>query len=159
MSRKQVKIHPWAGGEVSAGWFAMIAPELAMEPKFRKLSHAARAFYLTLVMHRETEIQQKTLYTTLTQYNTILGLGMTDFDIKNECFPSRKSKYTRGLFVAPQAHLELYGYGKNYVSMLKKELIEAGFIRLVYGGKGRFCGFSKNCSVYAFCNDWMNEEN
>lgn len=149
------KIHPWLYSDVSVGKFLMLPPELLEEPAYQKLSQAARYFYIVLNVHRETEIQRKCLYNTLHDYNRILDLGMTDFDIENEATPRKHSKNIKGYFVAPLKHLEMYGYKKSYVTKLKKELIDNGFIRVVYGGKGKRNGWNENVTVYQFIRDWQ----
>ena len=50
--------------------------------------------------------------------------------------------------------LEAYGYKANYAAKLKRELIDNGFIKVKYGGKGKFNGWNENVTVYQFVSDW-----
>lgn len=158
MSRKkEIKIHKWLySGELSEK-FLMLPPDLFEEPAFQALSHAARLFYIVLCVHKETDIQRSCLYKALKEYNTILGLGLTDDDILDEATPNKRTKYTSGYFVAPIKQLAAYGYKPNYVTKLKKELIEKGFINIKYGQKGKYNGWNENVTVYQFSDKWKTK--
>ena len=149
------KIHGWlCPGEVS-GRFLMLPPELFEAPQFQLLTPAAARLYIFLNVYRETEPQRACLHEALTEYNRIYDLGLTDFDINEQARPGKSSKFNKGYFVAPLKHLEAHGFKKNYVTKLKKELIAKGFIRIAYGGKGRFNGWNQNTTVYQFISDWQ----
>ena len=151
------KIHKWLYSDELSGKFLMLPPDLFEEPAYQELSHAARLFYIVLCVHKETEIQRACLFKALTEYNTILGLGLTDNDILDEATPNKRTKFTSGYFVAPIKHLEAYGYKKNYVTKLKKELIDKGFIKVKYGQKGKYNGWNENVTVYQFSNEWKTK--
>ena len=151
------KIHPWLYDDTLSGRFCMIPPELYESKAFQSLTPAARDFYVMLNVHKETEIQRSSLKAALIEYNEILGLGWTTFDIECEATPNKKTKYSRGYFVIPQKHFEQYGYKKNYVTKLKRQLIEAGFIKKVFGGKGKYGGWNYNETVYQFSNEWKTK--
>lgn len=143
--------------EHMSGKFSMVTPELLEHDGFLNLSHAAMMFYITLLTHKETEQQRDCLFATLTEYNNLLGLNMNDFDIMTEAKPDAKTgDYSHGYFVATEKQLVQYGYKKKYISKLKAELIEKGFIKVVYGGKGRYSAWNKNVTVYQFIDVWKS---
>lgn len=152
-----VKIHKWLYADELSGKFLMLPPELFEETAFQKLSHAARQFYIVLCVHKETEIQRSCLYNALQEYNQIFDLGMTEQDILNEAKPNKRTKYTSGYFVAPVKHLSAYGYKANYVTKLKAELIDNGFIRIKWGKKGKYNAWNENTTVYQFSNAWKKQ--
>lgn len=143
-------------GDVS-GTFGMIPTDIYEYPQVQALKPAARDFYIFLNIYRNTEEQRACLYNALTEYNRILNLGWNDQDITEQARPNKRTVYDNGYFVAPMKHLEARGYKKNYVTKLKKELIEAGFIKVVYGGKGRYGGWNENTTVYQFIGDWKKQ--
>ena len=154
----KTKIHGWlCPGEVS-GRFLMLPPDIYESPQFQALKPAARDFYIFLNAYRETEPQRACLQKVLTEYNRILDLGLSDFEINEEARPGKHTKYNKGYFVAPLKHLEKHGYKKGYITKLKKELIDKGFIKVVYGGKGRFNGWNQNATVYQFIGNWQRSE-
>ena len=135
----------------------MLPPELFESEAFQKLSHAARTFYILLAVHKETDIQRSCLYEALKEYNSLLDLGLSEKDIEEEAKPGKRTKYSNGYFVIPQKHLEAYGYKAPYASKLKKELIEAGFIKIKYGGKGRYNAWNENITIYQFSGQWKSK--
>ena len=153
---KATGIQKWLYADELSGRFLMLPPEIFEEPAFQKLSHAARLFYIVLCVHKETEIQRGCLCKALTEYNQILNLGKTEQDILDEAMPNKRTKpwMKTGLFVAPMKQLEAYGYKANYAAKLKRELIDNGFIKVKYGGKGKFNGWNENVTVYQFVSDW-----
>ena len=156
MSSKS-KIKPWLYSDEPSGKFLMLPPELYTEQAFISLSHAAREFYTMLNAHRETDEQRQCLFATLHEYNRILNLGMTDEDILNEAMPNKHTKYNSGFVVIPQGQLEQYGYSPQYANKLKKELIAAGFLKVAYGGKGKYNGWHNNTTVYQFISGWKTK--
>ncbi len=149
------KIHGWlCPGEVS-GRFLMLPIEVYEAPQFQSLTPAARDFYIFLNVYRESEEQRACLYEALTEYNRLYDLGLSDFDIQNEARPGKGSKFNSGYFVAPMKHLEKHGYKKDYVKRLKRQLIDQGFIKIAYGGKGKYCGFHGNVTIYQFITKWQ----
>lgn len=151
-------IHKWLYSDDLTGKFLMLPPELITATEFINLSHAARLFYIVLNVHKETEEQRSCLYNALSEYNQILNLGMSEQDIVDEAKPNSRTKYSKGYFVAPLKQLEQYGYTRSYVTKLKKELITNGFIKAVYGKKGRYGAWNENTTVYRFCNDWKRKQ-
>lgn len=151
------KIHPWLAPEMT-GKFSMIPPELGVHPAFNRLTLAAQLLYIKLNMYKETEQQRRNLYKALKDYNTLYDLGMTDFDIEAEATPRKHTKYSSGYFVFPEKVHEEWGFTTSYVSKLKKQLIDNGFIRVVYGGKGRYNGWNTNETVYQFIDKWQEIE-
>lgn len=133
----------------------MLPPELYQSTKWQALKPAARDFYIFLNTYRETEQQRACLFEALTGYNRVLDLGLSDFDIDAEARPNKHTKYNQGYFVCPEEHYKEYGYKKDYVRKLKKQLIDSGFIRVKYQGLGRALGFKKNITVYQFISDWQ----
>ena len=151
------KINPWlykSNGLKLSEKFLMLPPELLEEEAFQKLTYGARFFYIVLCVHKETDIQRTCLYNALKEYNEVCGIGLSEFDIKNESMPNKKTKLTKGYFVAPTKQLEAYGLKKSYVTKLKAELECNGFIETVYAKKGRYCGWENNVTVYKFSNKW-----
>ena len=160
MSKQQWKasaVSKWLYDEELSGKFLMLPPELFEEPAFQRLSHAARNFYILLNVHKQTEIQRGCLLQALRDYNQILDLKLADVDLLNEAMPNKRTKSTKGYFVMPQKHLKAYGYSAQYANKLKKELINNGFIRVVYGGKGKYSAWSENVTVYAFSDEWKSK--
>ena len=150
-------IPKWLYDQEVSGKFLMLPPELYEEPAFQKLSHAARNFYILLNLHKQTEIQRGCLLQALKDYNQIFDLKLTDGDLLDEATPNKRTKRTHGYFVMPQKHLKMYGYSAQYANKLKKELIEAGFIRVAYGGKGKYSSWSENVTVYQFTDTWKSK--
>lgn len=149
------KIHNWlCPGEVS-GRFLMLPPDIYENKNFQALKPAARDFYIFLNAYRETEPQRACLHEALTQYNRLYDLGLSDFDIQNEARPGKGSKFNKGYFVAPLKHLVKHGYKRGYITKLKQELIAKGFIRIAYGGKGRYNAWNENVTIYQFISDWQ----
>lgn len=155
MGRK-TKIHRWLYSDEVSENFLMLPPDLFEEPAFQDLSHAARLFYIVLCVHKETQIQRSCLYLALKEYNEIYDLGLTEKDLSDEAKPNKHTKesYTHNYFVAPVKQLAAYGYKKNYVTKLKKELIDKGFIQVKYGQKGKYNGWNENVTVYQFSDKW-----
>ena len=141
-----------------SGVFSMIPPEIFRTEEVKNLSPAGRAFYICLNIHKETLEQQHLLYTVLTEYNNLFGLGLSEIDIFYEAYPFRakKDNLSHGYFVIPDKHLKQYGYSPQYASKLKKELIKKGFIRIKYGGKGKCSVWSKNVTIYQFIDKWKH---
>ena len=154
------KFHKWLCPEepkMMSGRFLMLPPEVFETKEFQNLTYASKCFYILLNVHKETSIQQNCLYSALTEYNQIYGLGMSDIDIQLEAYP-RKEKLSHGYFVIPQKHLNNYGYcSAQYANKLKNELIKNGFIRAKYGGKGKTMGWLKNVTVYQFLTPWKEQ--
>lgn len=135
----------------------MLTPDLFEEKAFQSLSHAARTFYILLATHKETDIQRMCLYNTLKDYNRIFDLGWSEQTILDEAMPNKKTKITHGYFVIPQKHLLTYGYKPSYATKLKKELIDAGFIKVAYGDKGKYNAWNDNVTVYQFSSEWKSK--
>ena len=162
MGKSGTKIHKYLyndNGILLSGKFLMLPPEILEEKAFQELSHGARLFYIVLCVHKETEVQRACLYKALQEYNEVCGLGLADIDIKNEATPNKHTKITHNYFVAPLKQLEAYGYKASYITKLKKELIEHGFIKVVYAKKGKYSGWENNVTVYQFSNEWKKEKN
>ena len=155
-----------------SGEFAQIPIDIFEEQAFQNLKQATRCFYLLLLCHRHTRWQCAELKETLTKYRDIYKdldikeddkdlrriAELTDFDIDNEAFFWKKSaKYTSAFFVIPEKQYKRYGYQSNHVYQLKKELIEAGFIREICGGKVKKKGdcYRKLPTLYQFSTDWI----
>ena len=155
MSKGNTKIHKWLCPGGVSGRFLMLPPELYQSEAWQRLTPAARDFYIFLNVYRETEQQRAALFETLTAYNRVLDLGLSDFDINEESRPGKHTKYNQGLFVCPKKHLEEYGYKKNTVKGLKKQLIDSGFIKRVYAGIGRAQGFQNHVPVSQFVSAWQ----
>lgn len=157
MSNAKTKIHKYLYGDEVSGKFLMLPPELFEEPAFQKLSHAARTFFILLATHKETEQQRACLYEALQEYNRIFDLGLSEQEITDEAKPNKRTKYTHNYFVIPLKQMELYGYSKSYITKLKKELVDAGFIKVKFGGKGKYNGWNENVTVYQFISDWKTK--
>lgn len=143
--------------EYMSGKFSMVTPELLEHDGFQNLSYGAQMFYIVLLTHKETDQQRSCLFATLKEYNEILNLGMTDVDIRTEATPNARSgNYSHGYFVAPSKQLEQYGYTRANITRLKNELIEKGFIRAAFGGKGKYNGWNKNVTIYQFIDTWKS---
>ena len=154
--KKRGKIPPYLlpDPDSYSGNFAMIPPELYESEAFQELGHAARNFLILLAVHSSSAEQKKCLYRTLEEYNELGEMGYTDDDIKFLTWGNRRTHTATPLFVIPAKHLKAYGYSPQYANELKNELIKNGFIKVVMGGKGKSMGWSKNVTIYAFCNDW-----
>ena len=154
MSRKKAKIPPYLYKDEVSRNFAMIPPDLLEAEEFQALGHAARLFYITICVHVATEEQRSCCYQTLMAYRDILKLDMSDEDVKYATWGNRRTSTFSRLFVFPESHMKAYGYTSQYANKLKKELIEHGFIRVKYAGKGKHTGWSKNVTVYEFSDEW-----
>lgn len=140
-----------------SGKFSMITPELLEHDGFLNLTYGARMFYIVLLTHKETDQQRACLYATLKEYNDILGLNLTDVDLMREATPNaRTGDYSKGYFVAPLKQLTQYGYTKSNITKLKTELIDKGFIRIVYNKKGAKCAWNRNVTIYQFIDKWKS---
>lgn len=148
------RIPPYLRGDEYSGNFAMIPPDLFEMEGFKNLTYAARAFYLMIAAHVTSMQQRECLYNALQEYNQILSLGLTEEDIKESAWGNKRAHTFSRLFVIPESHLKNYGYSAAYANKLKKELIEKGFIKIKYGGKGKYTAWSKNVTVYEFVSEW-----
>lgn len=151
--KKNSAIKPWLYAENCSEKFCMLPPELFEEPAFMSLSCAAKLFYILINTHYATNSQRSCLYETLTEYNELCGLGLTEFDIRNEAFCTKKSKFIKGYFVIPEKHLKSYGYSSQYANKCKKELLNAGFIEVEYGAKDLHKAWTA-VTIYKFSNRW-----
>ena len=152
--RKVPKIHPWIYRIEASEKFLMLTPDLFEDDGFRELTHAGRLFYILICVHKETDQQRNCLLKALRDYNEIENLGWTEKDILDQAMPNKRSRFTDGYFVIPLKHLEQYGYSAQYASKLKKELIDKGFIKVVFSAKGKFNAWNLNCTIYQFSNTW-----
>lgn len=134
--------------------FLMLVPELFESKAFQCLTYAAQLLYVVLCVHKQTEIQRACLKKSLEEYNRIFELGMSEGEIYDEATPNKRTKYTNNYFVFTEKHMEAYGFKKNYVTKLMKELKQKGFIKVAYGGKGRYGGWNTNVTVYQFSDEW-----
>lgn len=157
--QKESRIHKYLYEDTTADRFLMLPPELFESPAFQELSHAGRLFYILLATHKETWAQQTLLQKVLADYNQILNLGMTKEDIENEALPNKKARGRHDYFVAPSQYIaDNYGYSMSYITKLKKELMDKGFIKAVYGQKGKYNGWNQNETVYQFISDWKRKD-
>lgn len=150
MSKGKRKIPPYLCGNEEPENFAMIPPELIRNERFLQLKPAAALFYLKLCIYVHTPEQKQTLYCTLKEYNERLGLGWNDEDIKYKTWGNKRTGKQPTLFVCPESHMKEYNYTSQYTNKLRRELVKAGFIKPVFGGKGRNTAFSKNVTVWEF---------
>lgn len=148
-----------------SGKFLMLPPELFEEKAFQSLTHAARTFYIVCAVHKESDVQRSCLKKALEDYNTLHGYGWTKNDILGMAMPnkrtkpfSRDKKCSRNYFCIPQKHLKCYGYRPAYTTKLKNELMQKGFIRIAFGGKGKWNGWNENVTVYEFSTAWKTQE-
>ena len=160
MSDTYSNIHSWvdpANGDRTP--YLQLPCDFLKEPAFTDLPFAARLFYITLCVHKESIEQQACLEQSLKSYNEIFDLNMTDQDIKCEARPHKRiSKFVDGrMFVIPEKQLKEYGYSTQYACKLKKILIEKGFIEEVYAHKGKYDGWSKNVTIYRFSDKWKSK--
>lgn len=159
MGKKHVDIPPYGYRHEASDRFFMLTTDLFECVEFRKLGNAAQVFYLNLCAHMQTEEQRTCLYSVLKDYREILGKDWSDEELKVMVNGNKRTGTFPTMFVIPDKHLEQYGYSSSQASNLKKELIEAGFIRVKYGGKGRACGWTRNTTVYEFSFDWKYTKN
>lgn len=150
MSRKKPKIPPYLCGDQVPENFAMVPPDIYENEKFQKLNPAAALFYLCLCSYVTSQQQKQTLYNTLKEYNNLLGLGWNDEDIKFKTWGNKRTGEFATLFVCPEKHLAQYGYTAQNASKLRKQLVDAGFIKAEYGGKGRYSAWNRNQTVWKF---------
>lgn len=154
MGRKKPNIPPYLYESEFCGNFAMIPPDLYEAQAFQELSHAARNFYVLLAVNATSQAQKQCLYQTLKAYNDILQLGMSEEDVKYATWGNKRQHTFSTLFVIPAKQLEVYGYTPQYANKLKHELINHGFIKVAYSGKGRATGWSQNVTIYQFSGAW-----
>ena len=93
--------------------FAMVSANLLSAKQFQQLSHAARAFYIMLVCHKNTQEQRVCLYKTLKEYYTLYGIDKPDIDIQCDAGLYPKAVKESVYFVIPLKQLEQYGLVKN----------------------------------------------
>ena len=136
--------------------FLMLPLDLLESEAFEKLDGAHKALYITIVAHSGTPSHLSTLKSVLTDYKELGVLDLTDYDIEQECQLPQKQKNTHGYFVFPAKHMKMYGYTPQHFYKLKPGLIEAGFIRVVCGGKGKSQGWSRNVTLYQFDIAWRS---
>ena len=158
MGRTKPKIHEWVYGNEVSDKFLMLPPDLFETKQFQSLTHAARTFYLLLSVHKETDQQRGCLLNALRDYNRIEEKGWSEQDLLDEATPNKRTKITHGYFVIPLKHLNQYGYSAAYANKLKNELIEHGFIEVVFSGKGKYNAWNLNTTVYRFSNAWKAQK-
>ncbi len=154
MARKKPHIAPFLYENECSDNFAMIPPDLFESSKFQALSNAARTFYLLLVVHQSSQMQRSCLHETLLTYNDLLQWNKNKEDINLLVWGNKRTHTFSDLFVIPSKQLKVYGYSDSYATKLKKELLQAGFIKEYCGGKGRYTAWSKNVTIYQFSNKW-----
>ena len=155
--RRRTNIPPFLYDDETEGKFVMLVPELYESKAFQALSHAARNFYVLLAAHAASAEQRQCLYQTLSAYNDILQLGMNKEDLRVAVNGDTRRNIFSTLFVIPEKHLKRYGYSSQYANKLKNELIDAGFMCVKYGGKGRYTGWAQNTTVYGFSMTWKSK--
>ncbi len=145
--------------------FAMVTSNLLASKQFTELSKAARAFYLTCAVHKQTLEQSTCLFNALKEYYTLFGEEKTDYDLRLMAGQEKKAKIKSPYFVIPQSQLEQYGYTKQYATKLKKELIDKKFIKVfanekkhsTHNTQGGNRDFSRRVTIYQFINDWKSK--
>ncbi|SEM67432.1 hypothetical protein SAMN04487770_1633 [Butyrivibrio sp. ob235] len=158
MGKKNNKIKHYLYSDCLPEKFLMLPPELLTDPTFQSLSYAGRYFYILLATNRETEEQRNELYKTLKEYNQLLDLGMSDEDINDQSRINKRTVQDKGYFVFSETFYKPYGLKASYVTKLKKELIEKGFIEVAYGGKGKHTAWDKNVTIYRFSSKWKRKD-
>lgn len=156
---KNPNIQPFLYEGDCSGRFIMLPPDLFESGAFQGLSHAARAFYLCIAAHTATDFERQACFSVMKQYGDIMGHDWDDGYITEKVGGHfGKKTYHTKLFIFPDSHAKNYGYSASYSNKLKSELIEKGFIKIKYAGKGRYTGWSKNATIYAFSNRWKGQE-
>lgn len=149
------KLNYWCRVSDEVHSFTMITADVAQHESFKKLKPAAQMLYIDLCLHKDTPEQRATLESVLRDYNNIYNLNMSEEDIQAESHPNSRTRYSKGYFVAPQKQIcNLYGWKPSYYSKLMDVLIDNGFIRTAYGGKGKYNGWNENATIYQFISDW-----
>ena len=159
MSKKKKQLPSYVYHDDAFSNFSMVTSNLLQSAPFQNLSHAARAFYIVLVTHKNTALQRECLYNALKDYHKLTGKDVSDFDLAIEAGTHCKQKYDSPLVVIPEKQLKEYGYTAQYANKLKKELIEKGFIEIFANGKSiskeSYCSCSsKRPTIYKFVNTW-----
>jgi hypothetical protein len=159
MSKKKKAIPSYLYYKDAFSNFSRITSDLLQSEPFQNLSHAARAFYIVLVTHKNTALQRECLFNSLKDYHKLTGNEVTDFDLSVEAGTYSRQKYDSPYFVIPEKQLKEYGYSSQYANKLKKELINNGFIEIFANAKSinndSYCRCSsKRVTIYKFVNYW-----
>lgn len=136
--------------------FAMITTDIFESEAYQGLSHAARNLYLIMCINSDTNQQsQRDSFEVLKQYKTLQGEDIDETAL-TELAGGRigKTYIHPQMFIFPAKYGKQYGYSPQYMNKLKQELIQKGFIKVIYQGKGRYTGFTKNATIYRFSNEW-----
>lgn len=106
-------------------------------PAFSKLSMAARLFYIAILVNKHDLCQSQCLYNALSDYYKLTGEDITEADINYQCGDYDHCSKTATKFVFPEKQFTAYGFGASYVTKIKKELMDAGFITVFANKKSR----------------------
>ena len=137
--------------------WAKVSIDLLLSDQFQDLSMAARSFYLTLVVHKNSFDQSQCLFNALKEHFKLIGKSITDEELKHLCGDYSKSRKYSDLFVMPAVQIERYGYSLSYITKLKKELEDKGFIK-VFANEKKRGKVDKVVTIYQFVNDWKTRK-
>ena len=120
----------------------VITGDLFRSKSFQELSETAQIFYISCVVHKQEQDQKQLLYKALCYY---LGEEVI---------------YQNNYFVFPKGHLKAYGYSPQLSNKYKKELIQAGFIKLSFQDKAHMVNdhWVRMPSVYEFIDKWKRND-
>ena len=137
--------------------WAKVSTDLLLSEQFQDLSLATRSFYMTLIVHKNSYDQSQCLFNALKSHFELIGKPITDEELKYLCGDYSKSRRFSNLFVMPATQIERYGYSLSYITKLKKELEDKGFIK-VYANEKKRGKIDTAVTIYQFTNNWKTRK-
>ncbi|MBP5710713.1 MAG: hypothetical protein J6W84_07035 [Bacteroidales bacterium] len=144
--------------------FGMIPTDLITNPEFIKLPFAARCFFLTLLIFKESPEQRSELEKTMKIYNQLgrlpFGRKLSELEIKEMSYPTRRSHIPepdKNFFVFPARVMEQHGFKRAYCSKMFAELELRGWVDIITpksDRKQKYFGTQKIPCIYRFSGRW-----
>lgn len=127
---KSMPLASWEYNQDPQSRWAKISIDLLTAPAFIDLSYAARMFYISILVHKHDSLQSQCLYNSLRDYYNIIGEDVSEEDLKYHCGDYEHCRKAAPKFVFPEKQFIKYGFSAPYATKIKKELVEAGFIKV-----------------------------
>lgn len=134
-----------------------VSLDLLLSDQFQDLSKSAQLFYIILIVNKNSYDQSQCLYNALKSYYEMIGEPIDDVVLKYQCGDYSKSRRYSNLFVIPAKQIERYSFKLSYITKLKNELIDKGFIKIFANEKTRG-RVDTYVTIYQFVNDWKKRK-
>lgn len=145
--------------------FCPMSTDIDENKTFQKLTFGAKYLYKTICASVFSDYERKACKAVILNYAELGylcnddGTPFSDGDIIEKIGGKLGKNHTLHTkwFICPDAFTKKWGLPASTACKLKKELIEKGFIEVVCEGKGRYCGYTKNATIYKFSDKWKME--